>query len=101
MKKICVSLLMVAMLVCVLAPGVSALDRDWRMVVKQKAEKPEGDEGGWGSFQRVNDTSRPSIREISAWILGLFRVYVAYDETDSRTIDIAPLTGSVEHDHAQ
>ena len=40
------------MLTCVLAPGVSALDRDWRTMVKQSAEKPQGDENGWGQPRR-------------------------------------------------
>lgn len=79
MKKICVSLLIVAMLVCVLAPGVSALDRDWRMVVKQKAEKPEGDETGWNVDAAVVEPNPilPDERNIepsqTSWIQMILR----------------------------
>ena len=49
MKKLCVSLLLAAFLVGILAPGVSARSRpEWMDQIRDHAEQPQGDEGGWG-----------------------------------------------------
>ncbi|MCB2231118.1 hypothetical protein KQH82_10420 [bacterium] len=45
MKKLCTSLLLLALLSCLLAPGAFALDRDWRTTAKPQAS---ADETGWG-----------------------------------------------------
>ncbi|MDX9858822.1 MAG: hypothetical protein RBT76_13605 [candidate division Zixibacteria bacterium] len=48
MKKICVALVMVAMLVCIFAPGVSARSRPmWMDQLQNRADKPQGEETGW------------------------------------------------------
>lgn len=74
MKKICVALVMVAMLVCIFAPGVSARSRPlWMDQLQNRADKPQGDEGGWGvETQTVEPERSPWIYWISTSIRSFF-----------------------------
>lgn len=63
MKKMCIGLLLAAMLVGVFAPGVSARSRPlWMDQLQDHADKPQGEETGWGV------ESTPIVPEKEPWL---------------------------------
>lgn len=74
MKKLCTSLLLLALLTCLLAPGAFALDRDWRTTVKPQTndtrggpwivDPAEGDEGGWIITERLTPPNSEPVGEM-------------------------------------
>ena len=96
MKKLCVISLLVSMLVVALAPGISALDRDWRKVELEKYVQADGDETGWSVDAIVDppEPEEPDEQQVSttrfAWLDLVFRIFVPDSFTSPK--------GSIRHE---
>lgn len=97
MKKICVALVMVAMLVCIFAPGVSARSRPlWMDQLQNRADKPDSDGGPWivDPVSREQDT-RTIISDFVDFLRSLFRNQTL---AESRKVESNNQTHGVDSD---
>ncbi|MCB2231119.1 hypothetical protein KQH82_10425 [bacterium] len=102
MKKMCIGLLLAAMLVCVFAPGVSARSRPlWMDQLQDHADTPQGEEGGWGSWDKVSEPDHSIFDSISYWVFRLFRTPVVATQTEEDSKNLTTQSGSNHDDSAK